>query len=99
MRGMCDNHGERLQAELLGGGAPHQDQRRRPVGDRARVCRGHRAVLAERGLERWDLLEVGLERRFILLHETLVFAGLEGRIYVYGSGFPRESSALAGGLR
>ena len=78
MRAVADDHGKRREAQLGGGRAAHHDQGRRAVGNRARIRRGHGAVLAERRLQGRDLLEIGLEGLLVLLHEALGLPSLHG---------------------
>ncbi len=95
MRRMPGHQRKRGEAAPLGSGAPHQDQRRGAVGDRARIGRGHRAVLAERGLQGRDLLEVSLEGLLVGLDELLFLAGLDRE----RRGLPRKPAFLVGFLR
>ena len=74
MRRVADDHRERREPSLLGGRAAHQHQRRRAVGDRARVRRGHRAVLAKRRLQRRDLVGRRLGGLLVLVDHDVALA-------------------------
>ncbi len=86
VRRVAGDERKRREAAPLGGGAPHEDQRRGAIRDRARVGRGHGAILAECRLQRRDLVEVGLEGLLVDLDELLLLAGLDGE----RRDFPRE---------
>ena len=95
MRGVADHGRERRKPTRFGRRAAHHDERRRAVGDRARVGRRHRAVLAERRLERRNLLQVRLERLLVHLDELLLLAGLDRD----RRDLPREQALLVRLLR
>ena len=56
---VAEQFGERRDAELLGLGLAHHDDRGRAVGDLRRVAGGDRAVLRERGAQAAERLRRG----------------------------------------
>ena len=95
VRRVRDDHRERREPALLGRRAAHQHQRRRAVGDRARVRRGHRAVLAKRRLQRRHLVGRRLRRLLVLVdHDVALAARHRDR-----RDLPRERAVVVRGER
>ena len=73
---MRDDARKRGRAALLRLALAHHDERRGAVGDRARIGGRHRAAVAERGLERRDLVRARLGRLLVRRDQRLGLARL-----------------------
>ncbi|KGC57475.1 acetyl-CoA acetyltransferase domain protein [Burkholderia mallei] len=94
-RRMADDARERREPEPVRRRRAHHHERGRAVGDRRRIRGGHGARLAERGLERRNLLGVRLERLLVARdHRIALLAG-----HRHGRDFPRERAVLVRPLR
>ena len=80
-----DDAGERCDAAPLGLVHPHQYERRRAVGDRARIGRCHRAVLAKRRAQVRDAFDVRLERLLVAVDALRALAGRDLHGYDFGA--------------
>ena len=76
---MPDNFCERLKPALLRFGQPHQHERCGAVGNRARIGRRHRAVLAEHRFQLRNLVEVRFQRLLVARDGRFTFALPDGQ--------------------
>ena len=92
---MAHDAGDGLQAHLQRGAFAHHHQRGGTVADAGRRGGGNRAVLFERRLQSSNLVELGLERLFVELHQRVaVLAGQGDRCHL-----PIKAAVFIRGLR
>ncbi|EAZ58424.1 hypothetical protein PA2G_01665 [Pseudomonas aeruginosa 2192] len=98
-RSMPTNRRQRREPASLGLGKAHQDQRGGAVGNRTGVGRGHRAAFAERRLQGRDLVQPGLRRLLVAIHQALGLAGGNRQRHDLGLEAPVAHGLLRAGQR